>query len=106
MTSTAVFLAALASATAAQERNTFSEHIAPIVYERCAPCHRPDGPAPFSLLSYEDARQRATLIAQATRARYMPPWKPDAPPGTFIGERRLTGREIDLFDRWEGPTVE
>jgi tetratricopeptide (TPR) repeat protein len=100
VTSIAVFLAALASAAGAQERITFSEHIAPVVYERCAPCHRPGGPAPFSLLSYDDVRQRATLIAQATRARYMPPWKPDAPSGTFVGERRLTEREIDLFDQW------
>jgi tetratricopeptide (TPR) repeat protein len=100
VTSTAVFLAALAASATAQERITFRDHIAPIVYERCAPCHRPEGPAPFSLMTYDDARQRATLIAQTTRARYMPPWKPDAPAGTFVGERRLTDREIDLFDRW------
>ena len=100
VTSTALFFAALAASAAAQEPITFSEHIAPIVYERCAPCHRPGGPAPFSLVSYDDVRQRATLVAQATRSRYMPPWKPDAPTGTFAGERRLTAGEIDLFDRW------
>lgn len=89
-----------APAAAAQEPVTFSEHIAPIVYARCAPCHRPEGPAPFSLITYDDVRQRATLIAQATRTRYMPPWKPDAPTGTFVGERRLSDEDIVLFDQW------
>ncbi len=90
----------VAGTASAQDRVTFSEHIAPVIYERCVPCHRPEGPAPFSLITYDDVRQRATLIAQATLGRYMPPWKPDAPTGTFVGERRLTDDEIALFARW------
>ena len=39
-------------------------------------------------------------MAQATLGRYMPPWKPDAPSGTFVGERRLTEEEIALLARW------
>ena len=89
-----------AAAASAQERVTFSEYIAPIVYARCAACHRPGGAAPFSLLRYEDVRTRATLIAHATASRYMPPWKPDAPQGTFVGERRLSMQEIEMVDRW------
>ena len=90
----------VAGTASAQDRVTFSEHIAPVIYEHCVPCHRPEGPAPFSLITYDDVRQRATLIAQATLGRYMPPWKPDAPTGTFVGERRLTDDEIALFARW------
>jgi tetratricopeptide (TPR) repeat protein len=93
-------LAFSVSTAAAQDRVTFSEHIAPIVYGRCAPCHRPGGAAPFSLITYDDVRQRATLVAHATGSRFMPPWKPDAPTGTFVGERRLSDEEIALFDRW------
>ena len=36
---------------------TFTKDIAPIVFARCAGCHRPEGPAPFSLLTYQDARR-------------------------------------------------
>ena len=40
----------------AQNREvTFSKDVAPIVYEHCAACHRPDDIAPFSILDYQDA---------------------------------------------------
>ena len=41
-------------------RVTFSEHIAPILYDNCVTCHRPGEAAPFSLISYEDAAKRGT----------------------------------------------
>src|SRR6266852_468136 len=78
---------------------TFARDVAPLVYRHCAPCHRPDGPAPFSLMTAEDARRRAGLIAQVTRSRYMPPWRPE-PGGGFVGERRLTDTEIAIIERW------
>src|SRR5262245_9731899 len=58
----------------AQSRATFSEHVAPIVFNRCASCHRPGEAGPFPLLSYDDVRKRAKLIASVTQKRYMPPW--------------------------------
>src|SRR5436190_6911329 len=79
---------------------TFNKDIAPILFEHCASCHRPGGGAPFNLLTYDNARQRAALMAQVTRRRYMPPWKPEAGFGDFVGERRLTGAEIALFEQW------
>jgi hypothetical protein len=30
----------------------------------------------------------------------MPPWHADAPPGTFLNERRLTAAEKDILSRW------
>jgi tetratricopeptide (TPR) repeat protein len=79
---------------------TFSRDIAPILHSQCAACHRPGGAAPFSLLTYADARQHATQIAAATRSRFMPPWKPEAGSGPFVGERRLSDAQILLLDRW------
>ena len=38
---------------------TFTGDVAPIVFASCATCHRPDGSAPFSLLTYADAKARA-----------------------------------------------
>ncbi|HEV3061943.1 MAG TPA: hypothetical protein VGY48_27080 [Vicinamibacterales bacterium] len=78
---------------------TFTRDIAPLVFEHCASCHRP-GAAAFSLLTYDEVRPRARQIAQATKSRYMPPWKPEPGHGDFVGVRRLSDAEIDTFQRW------
>ena len=69
---------------------TFAHDIAPIVYEKCAPCHHPGEAAPFSLLTYEDVKKRAAQIATVTRSGLMPPWLPEHGYGDFADERRLT----------------
>ena len=79
---------------------TFNKHVAPIMFARCASCHRPGQAAPFSLLTFEDVRPRARQIAEVTRTRTMPPWKPQPGHGAFIGERRLTELEIRLIELW------
>ncbi len=79
---------------------TFTEDVAPLLFDRCAMCHHPDGPAPFSLLTFDDAKPRATLIAAATQAHFMPPWK-TAPGGPeFVGQHPLSEQEIDVIRQW------
>jgi tetratricopeptide (TPR) repeat protein len=79
---------------------TFARDVAPILFEHCVTCHHPEGSAPFSLLTYEEARSRARLIADLTRRRYMPPWKPEPGHGAFVGARRLSDDQIATFERW------
>ena len=79
---------------------TFTRDIAPLAFDRCVQCHQPDGPAPFSLLTYADVRPRAARIAEVTRLRYMPPWKAAPASGDFLGMQHLTDAEIDLLQRW------
>jgi mono/diheme cytochrome c family protein/peroxiredoxin len=79
---------------------TFAEHIAPIVFEQCAGCHRPGQVAPFSLLSYADTRKHAKTMLTAIQDRYMPPWQPEPGHGEFRNERRLTDAQIGLFEKW------
>jgi Flp pilus assembly protein TadD len=79
---------------------TFARDIAPIVFDACVSCHRPNGPGPFSLTTYDDVRRRATLIARVTKSRFMPPWKVEPGVGHFVGQRPLTDREIDLIEKW------
>ncbi len=91
---------AICFAAAAQTKVTYTEHIAGILDANCVSCHRPGQSAPFSLLTYEDARKRADQIAAVTRRRYMPPWLPQHGYGDFAGERRLTDVQLELIERW------
>ena len=79
---------------------TFSKHIAPIVVENCVTCHRPGASAPFSLLTYDDVRERARQIARVTESRFMPPWLPERGEIRFVAERRLSETEIETIRRW------
>src|SRR5678815_1381742 len=84
----------------AQSRVTFTETIAPIVYENCVTCHRPGEAAPFSLISYDDVKKRGSLVATVTKARYMPPWHAAHDYGEFADERRLTDQQIATIGDW------
>ena len=79
---------------------TYTRDIAPLLAERCGMCHAPQGSAPFSLLTYADAKRYAAEIAAVTRTRYMPPWKADPENGPFAGQRPLTDEEIDRIQKW------
>jgi tetratricopeptide (TPR) repeat protein len=68
--------------------------------ERCSPCHRPGQIAPFPLLTYDDVKARAERIAEVTAEGIMPPWLPQPGYGSFIGERRLSGAQIETIRRW------
>ena len=79
---------------------TFARDIAPIVFQRCAYCHRPGQSAPFTLLSYSDVKKRAEQIADVTARRYMPPWLPEPGHGDFADERRLAEDELGRIQQW------
>lgn len=81
-------------------RVTFNQQVAPIVFENCSPCHRPNGGGPFSLLSYSDVKKRAKMVAHVTQSRYMPPWPADPNYSHFIGERVLSDEEIAIIQQW------
>lgn len=79
---------------------TYTRDIAPILFENCATCHRPGEVAPFSLLTYADAKRRAGQIADVTESKFMPPWLPVEGHGQFSGERRLTEKQIKALRVW------
>ncbi|MBZ5575398.1 MAG: tetratricopeptide repeat protein [Acidobacteriia bacterium] len=93
------FLLAL-MASAAGPPVTFNHDIAPIVYRKCAVCHRPGEAGPFPLLSYADIKKRAPQIAAVTRSGFMPPWLPEAGYGDFQDDRRLSTDEIRTIAEW------
>ena len=89
---------------------TFTEHVAPILYDKCGVCHRPGGSGHMSFVTYADARKFAGAIAYVTKQRIMPPWPADPHYTEFVGQRLLTENEIAILGRWaeatlEGPTA-
>lgn len=86
--------------TRGAEIPTFTRDIAPIVFENCAPCHRPGESGPFSLLNYSDVKSHARQIVAVTSSRFMPPWLPEKSDYPFAEERRLSGKQIALIRAW------
>jgi tetratricopeptide (TPR) repeat protein len=81
-------------------RPTFTQHIAPLIYDQCVACHRPGQVAPFSLISYDDAKKRAQQLVEVTQSRYMPPFLPDASLTRFRNSRHLHDNQLELLKRW------
>jgi hypothetical protein len=82
------------------DKYTWNEHIAPIIFKNCTPCHRPGESGPFSLLNYDDAIKKSKLIKFVTQTRYMPPWPADPSYSHFIGEKVLTNDQITKIKTW------
>ncbi len=79
---------------------TFTKDIAPIIYNNCTKCHRPNEIGPFSMTNYDEVYPWAPMIKYVTSIRYMPPWKADPHYSRFIGERVLTDEQIALIAEW------
>jgi hypothetical protein len=96
----ALVIAALGSCSSKQEEITFSEHIAPIIFKHCTPCHRPGSAGTFDLLTYKDVLKRAGTIALVTQSRFMPPWPADNTYTHFLDEKVMSEEEIQLINKW------
>jgi len=93
-------LVARAKTAGKSETITFADHVAPILWNNCARCHRPGAVGPFSLLTYGDAAKRAIFIRDVTASGRMPPWKPHAGAGVFLDAPGLSVLEKATLRRW------
>ncbi len=84
---------------------TFKKDVEPLLQAKCQSCHREGGAAPFSLVTYEQAKQSGPSARVKVETRTMPPW------GAFDSEAckmqhafkddlRLTDAQIAMFARW------
>jgi hypothetical protein len=85
---------------------TFAKDVAPILQRSCQNCHRPDGVAPMSLVTYEDVRPWARAIKLRTgvgpHAGVMPPWYVEKNIGIqqFKNDPSLSEDEITSIAQW------
>ena len=80
---------------------TFTKDVAPIIFNKCANCHRPGEVAPMPLTSYKEVRPWSKAIREEVIERTMPPWYADPHTTTlkFSNDRRLSEKEIDDYRR-------
>ena len=99
-------VATRAQAPATSSDVTFSKDIAPILQRSCQECHHPDGVAPMSLVTYEEARPWARSMKARTALRSqrgaMPPFFVEKNIGIqkFKHDPSLSDEEIAKVAKW------
>ena len=84
---------------------TFHKDVEPVLQKVCQNCHIAGGIAPFSLVTYADAKRVAESIVQQTHDRKMPPWGAQdtsecTPPKGWKDDLRLSEAEIGILKAW------
>ncbi|MFP6767458.1 MAG: redoxin domain-containing protein [Planctomycetaceae bacterium] len=79
---------------------TYARHVSRILQQKCAGCHHANTAAPFSLTSYDEAKNWSATIKETVVQRRMPPWHADPRYGHFSNDMRLTQAEIDTLVAW------
>jgi hypothetical protein len=97
---TGLFCAFTALAATNPPAVTFTRDVAPVLQKNCQGCHRPGEAAPFSLLTYEQARPWAKAMKEAVRMKKMPPWFADPHYGKFSNDRSLAQKDADILAAW------
>src|SRR5882672_4589879 len=100
------FVAAAQQMPVSKPEVTFSKDIAPILQRSCQNCHRPDGVAPMSLVSYDEVRPYAKAIDQRTHIGphrgVMPPWYVERNIGIqhYKDDPSLSESEVAKIAKW------
>jgi mono/diheme cytochrome c family protein len=80
---------------------TYYKDVLPITQVSCNTCHTAGGIAPFALDTYELAKLKAPVMADAVTNKRMPPWLASKDcGGSFVGDRSLSDDQIATINRW------
>nr|WP_309687714.1 redoxin family protein [Armatimonas sp.] len=79
---------------------SYTEHVAPILQEKCESCHRPGQVGPFPLQSYANAKRWSAMIGETVTNSRMPPWHADPRHGNFANDRSLSAKEKATVLAW------
>jgi len=79
---------------------TYTKDVAPVLRRHCVECHQPNTEAPFSLLTYEDAKKQGQTMAEVVSDEAMPPWYASAAHDDFQNRRDMSATERDSIVAW------
>jgi peroxiredoxin len=89
-----------AQVPAGQAQITYARHVAAILQKHCQSCHRPGQAAPFSLLTYRQARAWSATIREVVVGGRMPPWGADPRYGEFANDCSLPAADRKTLLAW------
>ena len=99
-----------ASRTSAEVTSaTWHNRISRIMQQHCIECHRTDGVAPFSLMTFADVSAHAGMIEQVVQRGIMPPWFAEEGPASendnathspWANDRSLAAAEKQDLLKW------
>src|SRR5690606_4755136 len=78
----------------------FWQHVAPVLFENCTPCHNQNRAAPFPLTDFIDAKKRTITIRQVIAEGLMPTWPADTLYSRFKDEKTISEREKNIILKW------
>ena len=78
----------------------YNRDVFPLLRIHCARCHVPGGPAPMTLMTYNDAVPWAQAIRDEITAGRMPPWPGDPTSPRVKGGYPINSRDLDMIVVW------
>ncbi len=78
----------------------FNKEVIRILQRNCLTCHHAGGIAPWSLVTYDEARPWAKAIKEEILEKRMPVWHAARGYGEFRNAPELTQHEVDLIVNW------
>lgn len=79
---------------------TYFEHIAPIFFRKCLPCHGVSNEAPFNFSSYQSIKSRIELVRNQFLSKNMPPIWVHSDYANFSQVQPVTDEESVLLQKW------
>lgn len=83
-----------------EENAAYAKDVAPILTEKCVPCHQAGGIAPWAMDRYETVTGRSAMMREAIMTRHMPPWDADPAYGSFSTDPSLSNTQIRALVHW------
>src|SRR5215471_4161400 len=79
---------------------TFNNLVVRLLQAKCQVCHHDGDIAPFSLVTYDQAKLFGEAMREATASGVMPPWKAVDGCAALDGVTRLTADERQIIGQW------
>lgn len=79
---------------------SYADTIAPLLIEKCADCHRPEGIGPWAMTSHAMVQGFSPMIRETILTKRMPPWHADPQVGEFNHDISLSIDEQRTLVNW------